>query len=80
MKQRIETYIKKCSNYQKNKHAIYVKYKEIQYQESSTVSWNEVIVTGLLLKNVVQRSSESIRDASHTARCQRRYKVSDTDN
>ena len=38
MKQKVETYIKKCINCQKNKHTTHVKYEEIQYQESSTVS------------------------------------------
>ena len=29
MKQKVETYIKKCLNYQQNKHVIHVKYDEI---------------------------------------------------
>ena len=35
MRQRIETYIKKCLNCQQNKHVIHVKYDEIQYMKSS---------------------------------------------
>ena len=31
IRQKIEIYIKKCSNCQKNKHATYIKYEEIQY-------------------------------------------------
>ena len=35
MRQRVETYIKKCLNCQQNKHATHAKYEEIQYMESS---------------------------------------------
>ena len=42
MRQRIETYIKKCLNCQKNKHATHAKYDEIQYMESSKSPWDEV--------------------------------------
>ena len=38
MKQKVETYVKKCSSCQRNKHATHVKYEKIQYQKSSTVS------------------------------------------
>ena len=38
MKQHVEIYIRKCFNCQKNKHAIHVKYDEIQYQKSSKSS------------------------------------------
>ena len=48
MKQRVETYVKKCSSCQKNKHATHAKYEEIQYQESSTVSWNEIIMNFII--------------------------------
>ena len=34
MRQRIETYIKKCLNCQQNKHVTHVKYDEIQYMKS----------------------------------------------
>ena len=33
MRQKIETYIKKCFNCQKNKHNIHKKYEKIQYQK-----------------------------------------------
>ena len=42
MRQDVEIYIKKCFNYQKNKHITHAKYDEIQYQKSSKSSWNEV--------------------------------------
>ena len=38
MRQKVEIYIKKCINCQKNKHATHIKYEEIQYQESPIVS------------------------------------------
>ena len=38
MKQKVETYIKKCINCQKNKHATHFKYEKIQYQKSLIVS------------------------------------------
>ena len=44
MKQKIETYIKKCLNCQLNKHATHVKYEEIQYMESLKASWDEVFM------------------------------------
>ena len=34
MRQRVETYIKKCLNCQKNKHVTHVKYEHIQYMDS----------------------------------------------
>ena len=42
MRQRIETYIKKCLNCQQNKHVTHVKYEKIQYMKSSKAPWNEV--------------------------------------
>ena len=38
MRQRIETYIKKCLNYQQNKHVTHAKYEKIQYMKSSKSS------------------------------------------
>ncbi len=38
MKQHVETYIKKCSSCQRNKHITHAKYDEIQYQKSSESS------------------------------------------
>lgn len=45
MRQKIETYIKKCLNCQKNKHSIHAKYEEIQYLTSSNESCNEVTMS-----------------------------------
>ena len=42
MRQRIETYVKKCLNCQQNKHVTHVKYEEIQYMKSSKAPWDEV--------------------------------------
>ena len=42
MRQRVETYIKKCLNCQQNKHATHAKYEEIQYMKSSKSPWDEV--------------------------------------
>ena len=44
MRQRVETYIKKCFNCQQNKHVIHVKYEEIQYMKSSKTLWDEVFM------------------------------------
>ena len=35
MRQRVETYIKKCLNCQQNKHVTYAKYEKIQYMKLS---------------------------------------------
>ena len=35
MRQKVETYVKKCLNCQQNKHVIHVKYEKIQYLNSS---------------------------------------------
>ena len=44
MRQRIETYIKRCLNCQRNKHAIHAKYEEIQYMESPKAPWDEMFM------------------------------------
>ena len=44
MKQRVETYIKKCLNCQQNKHVTHAKYEEIQYMKSSKAPWDEVFM------------------------------------
>ena len=55
MRQRIETYIKKCLSCQQNKHATHAKYEKIQYMKSSKSPWDEVfmnfIIKLLKLKN-----------------------------
>ena len=48
MKQRIETYIKKCFNCQQNKHVIHVKYDEIQYIKSLKSSWDEMFINFII--------------------------------
>ena len=48
MKQRIETYIKKCLNCQQNKHVTHVKYDESQYMKSSKSSWDEVFMNFII--------------------------------
>ena len=48
MRQRIETYIKKCLNCQKNKHVTHAKYDEIQYMKSSKSPWDEVFMNFII--------------------------------
>ena len=48
MRQKVETYIKKCFNCQKNKHATHVMYEEIYYQQSSITSWEEIIMNFII--------------------------------
>ena len=48
MKYNVKIYVKRCSNCQKNKYAIYIKYKEIQYQILSTVFSNEIIINFII--------------------------------
>ena len=38
MKQKVETYIKKCHNCKKNKHETHAQYEKIQYQKSLIAS------------------------------------------
>ena len=42
MRQRVETYIKKCLSCQQNKHSTHARYGEIQYQEPPDSPWKEV--------------------------------------
>ena len=48
MRQKVETYIKKCFNYQQNKHATHAEYDEIQYAESSIEVWNEIMLNFII--------------------------------
>ena len=48
MRQRIETYIKKCLNCQRNKHVTHAKYEEIQYMKSSKAPWDEVFMNFII--------------------------------
>ena len=48
MRQKVETYIKKCLNCQQNKHVIHVKYEKIQYMKLSKWSWDEVFMNFII--------------------------------
>lgn len=48
MRQHVEAYIKRCLSCQQNKHATHAAYGEIQYQESSKSSWNEVTMNFII--------------------------------
>ena len=48
MRQKIETYIKKCLNCQRNKHVTHVKYEHIQYMNSSKSPWDEVFMNFII--------------------------------
>ena len=48
MRQRVETYIKKCLNCQQNKHVTHAKYEEIQYMKSSKSPWDEVFMNFII--------------------------------
>ena len=64
MRQRIETYIKKCLNYQQNKHVIHVKYDEIQYMKSSKSSWDKVFMNFIIkLSKLKNSTNEKTYDA-----------------
>ena len=60
MRQKIEAYIKKYHNCQKNKHATHAKYEEIQYQKSSIASWNKIIMNFIIK---LSKSKNSTSDA-----------------
>ena len=64
MKQRIETYIKKCLNCQQNKHATHVKYEEIQYMKSSKSSWDEVSMNFIIK---LPKSRNSMNEEAYDA-------------
>jgi hypothetical protein len=48
MQRCVETYIRRCSSCQKNKHNIHKKYEKIQYQTSSKTSWKEVTMNFIM--------------------------------
>ena len=60
MKQRVETYIKQCYNCQKNKHATYVKYENIQYQNLSKTLWNEITMNFIIKLSKSKNSTTKI--------------------
>jgi hypothetical protein len=52
MKEKVTSYIKKCADYQKNKHSTYVLYGEMQLIELPSELWTDIsmdFVTGLPL-------------------------------
>ena len=64
MKQRVETYIKKCLNCQRNKHVTHVKYEEIQYMKSSKLPWDEVFMNFITkLSKLKDPTNEEAYDA-----------------
>ena len=48
MRQKVETYIKKCFNCQQNKHTTHAEYGEIQYVKSPIEVWNEVTLNFII--------------------------------
>ena len=62
MRQHVETYIKRCLNCQKNKHATHVKYEHIQYQESSEASWDDIIMNFIIK---LSNSKNSINEKTY---------------
>ena len=64
MRQRVETYIKKCLSCQQNKHAIHAKYEKIQYMKSSKAPWDEVFMNFIIkLLKSKNSSNEKAYDA-----------------
>ena len=64
MRQRVETYIKKCFNCQQNKHAIHAKYEKIQYMKSSKSSWDEVFMNFIIK---LSKSKNSTNEKTYDA-------------
>lgn len=57
MRQKIETYIRKCFNCQKNKHNTHKKYKKIQYQISPNEPWNEMTMNFIIKLSLSMNST-----------------------
>ena len=64
MRQKIETYIKKCFNCQQNKHVIHVKYEKIQYMKSSKAPWDEVFMNFIIK---LSKSKNSTNEETYDA-------------
>ena len=64
MRQRIETYIKKCLNCQRNKHVTHVKYEHIQYMNSSKSLWDEVFMNFIIK---LSKSKNSTNEEAYDA-------------
>ena len=64
MRQRVETYIKKCLSCQQNKYVIHAKYEEIQYMKSSKAPWDEVFMNFIIK---FSKSKNSTNEEAHDA-------------
>ena len=64
MRQKVETYIKKCLNCQQNKHVIHVKYEKIQYMKLSKSSWDEVFMNFIIK---LSKSKNSTNEKTYNA-------------
>ena len=64
MKQRVETYIEKCLNCQRNKHVTHVKYEEIQYMKSSKSLWDEMFMNFIIK---LLKSKDSTNEKTYNA-------------
>ena len=64
MRQRVETYIKKCFNCQQNKHVTHAKYEKIQYMKSSNTPWDEVFMNFIIK---LSKSKNSTNEKTYDA-------------
>ena len=64
MRQRVETYIEKCLNCQRNKHVTHAKYEEIQYMKSSKGLWDEVFMNFIIK---LSKSKNSTNEETYDA-------------
>ena len=64
MRQKIETYIKKCFDCQRNKHVTHVKYEEVQYMKSSKSPWDEMFVNFIIK---LPKSKDSTNEEAYDA-------------
>lgn len=56
MRKRVKNYIRKCSSCQQNKHVTHMKYENIQYQKSSELTWDEVMMD-FIIKLLLSKDS-----------------------
>ena len=64
MRQRVETYIEKCFNCQRNKHVTHAKYEKIQYMKSSKAPWDEVSMNFIIK---LSKSKNSTNEKAYDA-------------
>ena len=64
MRQRVETYIKKCLNCQRNKHVTHAKYEKIQYMEPLESPWDEVSMNFIIK---LSKSKDSTNEEAYDA-------------